>query len=299
MTAYIAQFRYALAMEKTQIIQFSVLAYLRPGIPFETFFGEFHRPAIKLRICEICDSVRKRLSFGSKLENVLVRAYPHFNRDDLEAEPQSPIQFATDDDLRHFVLQICGAVLWFDGFGPAVASVLAFLVKCLRVPFPLEPFVDLLCAEVAHDRFAELFWELQVFEQFRYADFLRYLIKQALFSSRKDAAARLILDLPCAASHAYVLGRLDAVLARHFPGNSFNDDLAAVGSDVEKNIEIGRRLPRVLRYQLAMLVIDNASDFAACARVVLELDAPIVIVGLFRNTAQQRIPLRLAAKSAK
>jgi hypothetical protein len=294
MSAYISQFRNSLSIDKTHIIQFSILAYLRPGIPFETYLREFQTPVIKFRAREICDLVQKRLSFVSKLGNLLFRTYPQFHKDELASELQVIIQFANNDELKCYVLQICGAVLWFDAFAGAVASILAFLVRTLCFSFPLDQFIDLLIENIDRiNKFVLLFWELQYFGQFSYADFLQHVIKRGLFFSHREETVKLVLALPCASRQSRVLSRLDGVLERYVPGNTFNDDLRVIGVDIPGHIEIAQRLPTVLKYQLAAWVIEQPLDMAVRSRLLLELDTPNLIVDFFRTWTVHKIPLIL------
>jgi hypothetical protein len=85
------------------------------------------------------------------------------------------------------------------------------------------------------------------------------------------------------------------VLTQYFAGSHFNDELAAIGLEVAKHIDAARRLPRVLRFQLALWAVDNASDFCACAALLLELGAPVLIVDLFRRLPPRWVPLSLLA----
>jgi hypothetical protein len=68
LTAFINQFRTSLALEKSQVMQFSILACLRAQLPFESSLKEFQTPLIKMRARAICELAQGRLPFASQIQ---------------------------------------------------------------------------------------------------------------------------------------------------------------------------------------------------------------------------------------
>jgi hypothetical protein len=202
------------------------------------------------------------------------------------------LRYADRSEIEEAALTICSSLAWFDGYIAAASSVLAELVSSLNVAFPLERFVDLLFTfHSSVDNFSCLFAELQYFNCFGYGSFLDVLTKRGWIVSRREETTLLVLAMPCMSRSASVLNRLSSSLHRLCPNNTFNRDLARIGTNVAHNLELASTLPAVLKWQLALWLADTAEDFGSAGTLIAELGAPICLVSLYQRAPTASVPI--------
>jgi hypothetical protein len=211
-------------------------------------------------------------------------------------EVRQALRFAVDRELTQCVLTVCSAVLWFESYLPSVSAVLASLVHELHLELPLWDFIDLMCAHIGQiEKFSFLFAELQQFGVFSYDQFLRVIVQHGDLHARREESARLVLNLPCVSRIDRILRRLCVHLGRACPGHPFDEQLDAVISNFDGNVEVAQGLPFVIKYQYAQWIADEGERFAEVAHRLVLLWIPSLIVRLVQRFKSCEIPIGLVA----
>lgn len=291
---YINFFQNDLMLNKSQLIQFSIISQIQEN-SFEKYLIPLLKSDMKRRAKQICDLTRPYLAFSSSIRNLLFLYFPFFDTETFASDIRKLVHFSDEEELKNNILCACKSVLWFNRCIPAISYNIAYLIKFLlddfkNVSFPLDDFLNILL-ENSEDvsKFAFLFAELQEYHLFNYYDFLKKISKRGLLITKHDQTSKLITNLPCTSKTVKTLMALNYALNKAFPDNTFQEDLHKIFENIKGHVDMISELPFIFRYDFGMYLIkqSDGDDFIEVAKIVHKIGAPDLIVPLFQKTFEK------------
>ncbi|OHS96861.1 hypothetical protein TRFO_09766 [Tritrichomonas foetus] len=285
---YINALKNELLLNKTQLIQFSIISQLQENT-FQEFLDRLLTPELKRRVTAIYNLTISQLAFSSVLRNILFLGYPYFATDSFDSDIRKMVILSDDKQIEEHVLTMCKSLLWFDHHLPAVSSIVAFMINILitdikKIEFPLLKFIKILYENVNRiQNFAFLFAELQEYKFFRYHDFIRTIVITGYFNSKKEETKVVISNLPCASQVRSDLEQLDFAINKLYSDFNFNEILNQIFGDIYNSSDLILSLPYVFRYQISIWLTKHSKSFQNSVKLMNKIGTPNLIVPLFKR----------------
>lgn len=297
MQTYLQKFRNSLLLNKSQLIQFSILSASEThaqDYQFQPYLEDYRNALINKRTQEIHSLAKSRLSFISMFRNIFFHEYPNFDIEQFRDDIRVLVQYATPEELSDLALEMCKSIFWIHKDYSSLSSIIAYLIKSLGAEFPLPDFIDFLYDNVESiENFRFLFGELQVFGLFDYDDFKQYIFENGYKNSKRKETAQIFANLPTYNRSKKILSRLDFAFSELMPDLKINETVKKIFEDFDNNIEKAVNLPYTIRHLIGLTLLDSKQDITSTAKIFIKLGLFTLIPDLFTPGKSVKLSFKL------